>query len=740
MKDKDLSAMLPTHCCHDTEKTQTGKTKEQLINELTEMRQRIADLESGKIKHKQVERALKNSEEKLRSFIDSSTVGIWCFRAKNPIDVNLSEDKLLTEFFKSTCVECNDTYANMMGTTKDKILGTVLYEVMPDTEENREYLKTFIHNGFQISGGISHEIGKNGEEKYFSNSMTAIIKNGKLIEAWGTQTDITNLKCAEQKFKAINKELTLLSQTVKSMKECVSITNKDHKIIFINKTFIETYGFKENEILGKTSSLIFSPSNPKNLKEKIRSSTMKGSWKGELLNVRKDGTEFPIELSTSILKDDKGNATAYIGISSDITERKQAEEVLQESKERYQSLIESTEDPIYLVSRDLRYIYVNTKLLLRFGKSLDEVVGKKYQEFHSPEETKEFSTKVEQVFESGKPLLYEHESKRDGKYFLRTLSPVIDPKTSKTMAVTVVSKDITELKRAEEAQQRAEKEKEYILDAQLEHVIYEDTEMHILWPNKAACDSVNMNREELIGRYCYEIWPQRDEPCEDCPVIASMKAGKPQSAEKTTSDGRSWFIRGYPIRDTEGEIIGAIEVTQDITERKRAEEALRESEEQYRGIFESAGDTFLVFNLEGEIIEANPAACKMYGYPHEELIGLSGKEIVHPDYYHLFEDFKKQVKSGGQFCTESIDVRKDGSTFNIEVHGAPYNYRGKPHLLEVVHDITERKKSEEELQKRLRELETYYKVTMGREARIVELKHQVNELLERLGEERKYKV
>ncbi|MCK4688897.1 MAG: PAS domain S-box protein, partial [Candidatus Marinimicrobia bacterium] len=328
MKDKDLSAMLPTYRCHNTKKTQTGKTKEQLINELTEMRQRIADLESGKIKYKQVERALKNSEEKLRSFIDSSTIGIWCFRVKKPIDVNLSEDKLLTEFFKSTCVECNDTYANMMGTIKGEILGIQLSEVMPDTPENREYGKTFIHNGFKISDGTSYEIGKNGEEKYFSNSMTATIKNGKLIEAWGTQTDITELKRAEEELKSINKELTMLSQTVKSMKECVSITNKDHKIIFINKTFLETYGFKENEILGKTISLIFSPSNPKNLKEKIRSSTMKGSWKGELLNVRKDGTEFPIELSTSILKDDKGNAIAYIGISSDITERKRAEEAL----------------------------------------------------------------------------------------------------------------------------------------------------------------------------------------------------------------------------------------------------------------------------------------------------------------------------------------------------------------------------------------------------------------------------
>ncbi|MBU0713199.1 PAS domain S-box protein, partial [bacterium] len=142
----------------------------------------------------------------------------------------------------------------------------------------------------------------------------------------------------------------------------------------------------------------------------------------------------------------------------------------------------------------------------------------------------------------------------------------------------------------------------------------------------------------------------------------------------------------------------------DITERKRAEaqratalESLRESEEQYRGIFESASDTFLIINPEGEIIDANPAACKMYGYTHDELIGLSGKDIVHPDYYNIFEDFKRQVKATGFFHAESVDVRKDGSIFNIEVHGVPYNYRRKQHLLAVVRNITERKRAEEAL-------------------------------------------
>jgi signal transduction histidine kinase len=81
-----------------------------------------------------------------------------------------------------------------------------------------------------------------------------------------------------------------------------------------------------------------------------------------------------------------------------------------------------------------------------------------------------------------------------------------------------------------------------------------------------------MSREELTGRKCYEIWGDGTSVCADCPVAQAMKTGEPQEAEKQTSDGRCWCVRGYPLRDETGGVVGAIEMTRDITERKRAEE------------------------------------------------------------------------------------------------------------------------------------------------------------------------
>jgi PAS domain S-box-containing protein len=131
--------------------------------------------------------------------------------------------------------------------------------------------------------------------------------------------------------------------------------------------------------------------------------------------------------------------------------------------------------------------------------------------------------------------------------------------------------------------------------------------------------------------------------------------------------------------------------------RTKADEVSME-EGQYRGIFEAAKDTFLIFDLDGVIREVNPAACEMYGYAYEEMIGLTGADIVHPDYQHLFKEFVRKASEGELFSAESVDSRKDGSPFDVEVRGSGLTYNGEPHLLAVVRDVTERKQAEERIE------------------------------------------
>ncbi len=122
--------------------------------------------------------------------------------------------------------------------------------------------------------------------------------------------------------KKIESEVLMLAQSVRSVRECVCVTDMDEYILFVNDTFIKTYGFKRKELIGKHISIVQSEKN----NDKVLIRTQKGGWKGEVLNQRKDGSRFPIYLSTSLIKDEKKRPVAMVGVSSDISANKKFEE------------------------------------------------------------------------------------------------------------------------------------------------------------------------------------------------------------------------------------------------------------------------------------------------------------------------------------------------------------------------------------------------------------------------------
>ncbi|HOW85223.1 MAG TPA: HD domain-containing phosphohydrolase [Candidatus Aminicenantes bacterium] len=130
--------------------------------------------------------------------------------------------------------------------------------------------------------------------------------------------------------------------------------------------------------------------------------------------------------------------------------QKRAAEELRASEEKYRCLIESTDDYVYLIDRDLRFIHANGRYLERHGRTLESLAGRPYGDFHPQDRTRMFAEKIAQVVASGSSLTYEHSSQKDGKTFLRTLSPVRETAGGAVDKITVISMDITERKRAEE--------------------------------------------------------------------------------------------------------------------------------------------------------------------------------------------------------------------------------------------------------------------------------------------------
>lgn len=152
-----------------------------------------------------------------------------------------------------------------------------------------------------------------------------------------------------------------------------------------------------------------------------------------------------LEIKVFPLFDQDAEIVKVVHVARDVTTRKHLEQELKESEEKYRSLVETTDDSIYIVDRECRYIYINKKHLLRLGISTDNYIGKAYAEYHSPEETGWFTGKIDEVFETGGAYRYEHTSKRDNNHFLLTLSPISSAK-GQIYAVSIISKNITEFK------------------------------------------------------------------------------------------------------------------------------------------------------------------------------------------------------------------------------------------------------------------------------------------------------
>ncbi len=261
-----------------------------------------------------------------------------------------------------------------------------------------------------------------------------------------------------------------------------------------------------------------------------------------------------------------------------------------------------------------------------------------------------------------------------------------------------------EMAQREDALRKAEWEKEMILDSQSELVIYQDLDHKILWVNRAAYESVNATREDLVGQHCYAVWAQRSERCEDCSVAAALASGTPQSVEKTTPDGRSWFVRGYPVRDEDGNIVGGIEITRDITERTRVEEELR----TFKTLVENSPDAIFTVDLEAKFTYVNCAAYAMFGcdYESQEMIGQSGTRYwPEEDLPFLTETVFPQALAGG-WGGEVRQQRKDGTLFEASAVLFPLQYsQGKPVGVSAIsRDITNLKATETERERLQQEI------------------------------------
>jgi PAS domain S-box-containing protein len=264
---------------------------------------------------------------------------------------------------------------------------------------------------------------------------------------------------------------------------------------------------------------------------------------------------------------------------------------------------------------------------------------------------------------------------------------------------TRLRQDIDERKRSAEALRVSEASYRAIFDAAEDSIFVHDVDTGaIVDVNPKACETFGYTRDEFrsldVGTLGTGEAPYTQQDAMG--LIARAYAGEELRVEwhGRSKDGTLRWHEVFVRRVTIGGKERVLALARDITGRRTAEAALRASEEQYHAMFNASIDGLALWDADGEIVDTNPALWRMYGYRDGEVDALPPGSFTGPCYHR---DFLRAVAAGESIHSEVTDVRKDGAPLELEVHAIPMHYQGKPHVLTIARDITEKKRSAEEL-------------------------------------------
>ena len=294
---------------------------------------------------------------------------------------------------------------------------------------------------------------------------------------------------------------------------------------------------------------------------------------------------------------------------------------------------------------------------------------------------------------------------------------------------------VAERKLAEESLKLAEAQYGSLTENSPDLIARFDRQLRHLYVNPAAAKSGRYSPEEYIGKTIREVGvPEQEAKKWEQHIRTAFETGQLVDVEDTftTPQGLKYFNTKFaPERASDGTIRSVLSIARDITERKRVEEEIKKSEEFFKGVTENASDVIIIVDRKGIIKYISPSAERFLGYKQEELIGRKGFDFIQPiDIPRALIDFAKAITIKDAAIPNSFHLRhKDGSVRIFE--GLGKNLFNNPAVAGFVmnaHDITERKRAEDELRKKVGELEIYYKASMGREDKILELKKQIEKL------------
>jgi two-component system cell cycle sensor histidine kinase/response regulator CckA len=349
---------------------------------------------------------------------------------------------------------------------------------------------------------------------------------------------------------------------------------------------------------------------------------------------------------------------------------------------------------------DYRFLDANPAYERFSGQKAEQLIGKLASET-TPQLRPEIVGLAGRVSVGGQPEVFEGHDARSNRW-VRVQVSRVGPRV-----IMAMMEDVTEARRAEAALRERNAFIETIIASSGEGLVVYDRDLRVLVWNPSMEDLTGLKADQMIGRKAREVLPETVMAGLEDNMAEIANSNQPNSHEfefAVPQTGRSgWLLGTYrPHRDAEGRIIGVIASVRDITARHEIDETVRRSEELFRTIFDSVGDGVAISEPEGKFLEVNRAACDRLGYTRQQLLTMNVSDINAPETAAAFPEHSAEIMKGGVEVFETTHVRRDGTRIPIEVVARRMQFRGRPAVLAVHHDMTERHRSEEALREQAR--------------------------------------
>jgi len=506
--------------------------------------------------------------------------------------------------------------------------------------------------------------------------------------------DITERKKAKEKLKDSEEKSRYLMDGITSVGIGIDIVTKDYKVLFQNQVLKEKFGDLTGKLCYENYMGLKAPCDLCPMIKALKNKTIEST---ELIAA--DGNNYEI-FSAPYLDSDRAT-DKVIEIVMNITKRKQTEMRLRESEEKYRYLFDNAQVGLYWSGiSDGKILECNDTFAKLFGYDTREECLATYNTSEHYIDPNARSEIIEEIRDNKEVKNYEiHVTKRDGTPIWLNISARMFEKENRIEGATI---DITERKKAEQKLKENSEFIQNIFNAIQDGLSVLDLDLNIVNVNPFMTEMYG-SFDQIVNRKCYDVYQKRSSPCPWCPSIKTIETGQLNTSivpYPTGENPTGWIeLTAFPLKNSDGVVEGIIEYVKDITERKKAEEKILESEENYRLISENAYDLISVFDekFRFEYVNEN-IHNRVMGYNKEDLIGKNGMALIHPDDQKIVLEAFRDLNNTGEASIVGRIRHKNGQYVWTETKGKSfYDKNGVRKFLLITRDISERKQSRQKL-------------------------------------------